>query len=332
MIPGLVSAVIPVFNRAELVPQAVASVLAQSHPLVEVVIVDDGSSDDSWEVALTLAKSAPDRIRVLRQENAGPGAARNNGLHVARGEFIQYLDSDDLLEPRKFEWQVQALREDPEAGVAYGLTQRVDLATGRSRAWARTGEAITDIFPSFLMKRGWDTNSALWRRSVCDRIGNWSDFRCMEDWEHDLRAGMEGVRPVCVRHHVATVRDHAGERASGMQSGFTPALTLDFFRAHRSIWHRMRERNLTDWSYLQDFSRKMFWVSRMCGERGLVAEADQALAMADEMVATRHYPWEMRRFRALKSLLGWPRAVALGEAVRTSLGRRDKAGKLEACT
>jgi glycosyltransferase involved in cell wall biosynthesis len=327
----LVTVVIPVFNRAELLPEAVASVLAQSYPLVEVVIVDDGSSDNSCGVAQALADATPEKIRVFRQANAGPGAARNHGLRHAHGEFIQYLDSDDLLEPRKFEWQVQALLDDPGAGVAYGLTQRVDLSTGRSRPWARTGEPIGDIFPSFLMKRGWDTNSPLWRRSVCDRIGEWAEFRCMEDWEHDLRAGMEGVRPVQVRGHVATVRDHGGDRASGMQSGFTPALTSDVFRANSSIWKRMRARGLTDWSYLEEFSRKLFWISRMCGERGLLAEADEALAMADEMVATRHFPWEMRRFRALKNLLGWPRAIALGEAVRSPLRRRQP-GQQEACT
>jgi hypothetical protein len=169
------------------------------------------------------------------------------------------------------------------------------------------------------MKRGWDTNSPLWRRSACDRVGPWSDYRCMEDWEHDLRAGMEGIRPVQVVQHVATVRDHAGDRASGMRTGFTPALTADFFRAHRSIWRRMRERELTDWSYLQPFSRKMFWIARMCGERGLLAEADEALSMAEAMVRTRHRPRELRMFRLLTRLLGWPRAVALSEALSRRL-------------
>lgn len=146
----------------------------------------------------------------------------------------------------------------------------------------------------------------------------------MEDWEHDLRAGMDGVRPTRVEQHVATVRDHAGERASGMQTGFTPALTADFFRAHRSIWQRMRERGLTDWSYLSAFSRKLFWIARMCGERGLLAEADEALAIAEEMVATHHRPREIRLFRTLTRLLGWQRAVALSEAIRGRLRSSDE--------
>jgi glycosyltransferase involved in cell wall biosynthesis len=319
----MVSAIIPVFNRAEMLREAVCSVLAQSYRPIEILIVDDGSTDDTWGAAQALAAEQPDLIRALRQRNGGPGLARNLALSQATGEFVQYLDSDDLLEPTKFELQVTALRRNPEAGVAYGLTRRVNLNTGISQAWARTAASITDIFPSFLMKRGWDTNSPLWRRSVCEAIGPWGDFRCMEDWEHDLRAGLIGVKSVQVKEHVATVRDHAGDRASGMKSGFTPALTADFFRAHRAIWCRMREAGLTDWSYLHGFARKLFWIARMCGERGLLAEADEALTIAEEMVATRHAPREIRYFRRLTRVLGWPRAVSLSEAVRRRLRRGD---------
>jgi hypothetical protein len=239
------------------------------------------------------------------------------------GEFVQYLDSDDLLQPRKLEWQVQALRDDTSAGVAYGLTQRVDLETGSSRTWARTGEAIRDIFPSFLMQRGWDTNSPLWRRTVCDDIGPWGDFRCLEDWEHDLRAGLLGVTPVRVVEHVATVRDHSGQRASGMQSGFTPALTREFFRAHRAIWSLMRDANRIDWEFLEGFSRKLFWIARMCGERGLVDEANEAMRMAEEMTAG-HSQRGLRAFRLSTRVLGWPRTVAFAERARRLIGRKAR--------
>ena len=109
----------------------------------------------------------------------------------------------------------------------------------------------------------------------------------MEDWEHDLRAGLLGVRPVQVPKHLATVRDHGGNRASGMQTGFTPELTRDFFHAHRAVWMRMKELGRTDWSYLETFSRKLFWIARMCGERGLIEEAGKALDFAEEMMAGR---------------------------------------------
>src|SRR5690606_15266233 len=121
-------------------------------------------------------------------------------------------------------------------GLAYGITRRMDLATGESRIWARTDEAINDMFPSFLIKRGWDTNAPLWRRSACERIGPWLELRCLEDWEHDLRAGMLGVRAVHVPEPGAVVRDHCAHRASGMSTGFTAAIVRDMVRAHAAVW------------------------------------------------------------------------------------------------
>lgn len=312
----LVTTIIPVHNRASLLREAVTSVLAQSYQSLEVIIVDDGSTDDTAHAARELAEAHPGLVHVLWQANAGPGAARNLGLQHARGEFIQYLDSDDLLEPRKFEWQVAALRAHPHAGLAYGITRRVNMDTGESRMWARTAEPISAMFPDFLMQRGWDTNSPLWRRSACELIGSWLPLRCTEDWEHDLRAGMLGVQPVQVSEHVAIVRDHGNARASGMSNGFTPELVHDMFHAHAAVWKQMCDHGMLDWSYLQSFASKTFWIARMCGERGLFAEADAALTMATEMVASHHPPTTLRLFAATVRVLGWSRAVRWSEGAR----------------
>src|SRR5258708_21257527 len=114
---GLVSTIIPVHNRASLLREAVASVLAQAYPHIEIIIVDDGSTDDTSMVADELAREHPEKIRVIHQTNTGPGLAREAGRLRARGEFVQYLDSDDLLLPRKFELQVAGLNAHPECGV-----------------------------------------------------------------------------------------------------------------------------------------------------------------------------------------------------------------------
>ena len=327
MVPDLVTTVIPVYNRARMLREAAESAISQTHRPIEVIIVDDGSSDDTPDMARRLAARHPGVIRLIRKENAGPGAARNAGLQQARGEFIQYLDSDDLLEPRKFELQVKALADHPEAGVCYCVTLRRNSTTSEMVPWAKTDQRIENIFPDFLPKRGWATLTPLWRRSVCDAIGPWGDLRVMEDWEHDLRAGMLGVRTVHVAEPLAIVRDHTEDRASGMNTGFTPKLTREFFRAHRSVWTQMRERNLTDWSYLAAFSRQMFWVARMCGRRGLIDEAEEALSFAEQMNALHHAPREIRFFRRLTQVLGWRVAVCVSEAVRTCLRGRRSVGK-----
>ena len=312
----IVSAIIPAYNRTDMLRQAVDSVIRQTYRPIEIIIVDDGSTDDTPLTIEQLCQEFPEIIRSRRQENAGPGAARELGRQIAEGEFIQYLDSDDLLMPKKCEKQVAALQADPDAGVCYGITLRRDYEKGELLSWARTAQKIENIFPEFLMKRGWDTNSPLWRRTVCDQIGPWGNFGVMEDWEHDLRAGMLGVKPVHVSEPLSIVRDHAENRASGMTTGFTPALTREFFRAHRSICEKMFERELLDWSYLEQFSRKIFWIARMCGERGLTDEADEALSFAERMVATHHAPREIRWFRLAVRTLGWRKAVQLSESSR----------------
>jgi glycosyltransferase involved in cell wall biosynthesis len=105
-----VSVIIPVYNAARYLPAALASVAAQTHAPVEVIVVDDGSTDDSAAVA------AQPGVQVLRQANAGPAQARNAGLAVARGELIAFLDADDEWLPHKLATQVAYLAAHPEAG------------------------------------------------------------------------------------------------------------------------------------------------------------------------------------------------------------------------
>jgi glycosyltransferase involved in cell wall biosynthesis len=192
---GLVSTIIPVHNRPRLLREAIESVLTQSYRPIEIVIVDDGSTDETPAVAAGFASRYPDIVRVLHIANAGPGAAREAGRALARGEFLQYLDSDDLLAPTKFETQVAALRACPECGTAYGHTRA--YAIGQKppeKPWKRTGECIATMFPSFLASRWWDTSTPLYRRDVCDRAGPWTNLCCEEDWEYDCRIARLGVR------------------------------------------------------------------------------------------------------------------------------------------
>src|SRR5215475_11301137 len=151
LVEGLVSTVIPVHNRPLLLREAVESVLAQTYRPIEIVIVDDGSTDDTAQSIAALAAGYPSIVRHLRIPNGGPGAAREAGRLMANGEFIQYLDSDDLLLPRKFEMQVGGLRAHPECGVAYGRTRVYRVGDPPSNlSCKRTGERIETIFPSFL--------------------------------------------------------------------------------------------------------------------------------------------------------------------------------------
>ena len=111
-------------------------------------------------------------------------------------------------------------------------------------------------------------------------------------------------------------RDHQGHRASGIDTGFTPEFTRDFFRAHRSIWLKMRNAQLTDWHYLEPFSHKMFWIARLCGERGLFTEAEEAISFAADMSAHQGRFRLLQLFGFLKNIFGWPLTVYLSENMK----------------
>ncbi|MBX3441655.1 MAG: glycosyltransferase [Planctomyces sp.] len=314
-----VSCIIPLYNRAHMLEACVDSVLRQTHRPLEIVLVDDGSQDETPAAAQRLADLHPGVVKFIRQENGGPGAARQTGLRHATGEFIQYLDSDDLLEPRKFELQVRRFRECPDADVCYCITLRQHAASGSERPWARTAEVIERIFPDFLIQRGWHTITPLWRKRIYDRFPGWSNLRAMEDWEHDLKAGMAGAAVCQAAEPLARVIDHSGERASGMGTGFTPQLTRNYFLAHESIWLEMRDRGLVDREYTEMFSRKLFWLARLCGERGLRDEADRALSYAREMITPYRSSVGLRAFQTATRCFGWPMTVRAAEAVRRLL-------------
>jgi glycosyltransferase involved in cell wall biosynthesis len=107
-----VSAVIPAYNAEQFISGAIQSVLAQTHKIAEIIVVDDGSTDRTAEIAAGFPG-----VRVIHRPNGGPGAARNTGIHAASGEWIGFLDSDDLWVPRKTEIQLGCVT--PDAGVIH---------------------------------------------------------------------------------------------------------------------------------------------------------------------------------------------------------------------
>jgi glycosyltransferase involved in cell wall biosynthesis len=124
----LVSVVMPVFNAAPYLREAIDSVLTQDYPALEMIVVDDGSTDGSTEIL----RSYGDRIRVLAQERRGPAAARNIGVRQARGDYIAFHDADDFWMPHKLTEQVALMREAPQFAIVFGQFAywRAD-ATGR---------------------------------------------------------------------------------------------------------------------------------------------------------------------------------------------------------
>src|SRR5919112_3279382 len=112
---GLVSVVIPCYNQAHFVGEAIESVLAQSYPHFEIVVIDDGSTDTTSEVA-----GRYPGVRCVRQDNQGLSAARNSGLRHSEGEYVVFLDADDRLLPEALEAGLECLKSHPECAIAFG--------------------------------------------------------------------------------------------------------------------------------------------------------------------------------------------------------------------
>ncbi len=283
IVPGLVSTIVPVFNRPGLLSECVESVLAQDYRPIEIIVVDDGSTDEATPLVVDqLASRWPSAVRVIHQLNAGPGVAREAGRLLAHGEFIQYLDSDDVLLPGKFSAQVQALVESPDADVAYGITF-FRGADGMLHPVPHKGTGVRreHMFPDFLNERWWDTSTPLYRRRATDLAGPWTVERLEEDWEYDCRVASVAGRLAYVPRPVSETRDHNHARLC-LGEALDPARLRMRCYAQLRIWDHAQRARLPESApaNLRVFARSVFLLARQCAAAGLIAETHALLRVA----------------------------------------------------
>jgi glycosyltransferase involved in cell wall biosynthesis len=174
----LVSVIVPAFDAERYLRDAVVSVLTQRHDPIEIVVVDDGSTDGT----LALAERLGPPVRAISQRNAGPGAARNRGVEASRGAWLAFLDADDLWLPRKIERQLAALAEAPDETAVFGHVQQFT---------EREGRAIDLGEPTC----GHHVGTMLIARRAFDRVGAFrTDLRLGEFVDWHLRATDAGIR------------------------------------------------------------------------------------------------------------------------------------------
>lgn len=179
-----VSVIIPTYRRAHLVRESIDSVLAQTYRDFEVIVVDDASPDATRAVL----ESYGDRIRVIyREQNGGAGAARNDGLRASSGEFIAFLDADDMYLPTRLASAVVALDAHPEYGAVYAEVRFTDPSGEQPPfLWVeRMGGGRSGWILDEVLQRGLIcTQSVTIRRSVLDRVGFFDEsLRSGQDWD-----------------------------------------------------------------------------------------------------------------------------------------------------
>jgi glycosyltransferase involved in cell wall biosynthesis len=181
-VAGLVSVIVPTYNRAALLMELLQSLAAQSWHTMEVIVVDDGSTDDTQ--ARLAAWQSSHALTCLKMANGGPAAARNLGLRHARGEFIYFIDSDDLIFPKAIEMMVLALQQ---SGKPYCLAtiQSADINSVPDRL---NFEGVPRFDGQCYVLSKWMTHAALYRRTVIMTAGIFDEsLRIGEDSEFNWR-------------------------------------------------------------------------------------------------------------------------------------------------
>jgi glycosyltransferase involved in cell wall biosynthesis len=277
-----ISVVVPAYERAGLIGQTLRSLLNQTLPADEIIVVDDGSTDSTAEAAeaefSAFSRQLAGKIRipefkVIRQENAGPGAARNRGFAQSTGEFIHFFDSDDIAAPNKHEVQVQALRESG-ADIAYGSwvkghirehgawsgalgasTHEGEHGAGRKRySFEPEGHVLQqkglpqgDLIKELLTRWSIVPQACMFRRSIIEKSGGFpDDMFVAEDQLVFLRCLLAGAQVV-----------HTPQTLAFYRLGDAGKLT-ESAEGHR--------RRITDWAVFLERSRKE------CSSRGIAPE------------------------------------------------------------
>ncbi|HEX8692867.1 MAG TPA: glycosyltransferase [Longimicrobium sp.] len=221
--PGTVSVIVPCYNAAPFVGEAIDSALAQGWPAVEVIVVDDASTDGSWEVIAGYG----DRVRAVRlPANRGGAHARNRGADLASGDWLLFLDADDLLEAHALETMVETAERSPGALVACGwryLTSRDGGGWVPGPAPRPPRAAGADPLLAWL-RDGWCPPCALlWPRAVWERTGGWDESLTLhDDGDLAMRALAAGVPLARTEGNGAFYRRHGPGRAT-VSGGRSPA-------------------------------------------------------------------------------------------------------------
>lgn len=199
----LLSVIIPVFNGSDTLQSAIASILRQDGADLEIIVVDDGSTDASADTAVACSQ----HITCVRQVNQGPAAARNRGLRLARGEFISFLDADDCWPVGRVRHHMELFEQAHDTEIVIGPTQMVSFSTV-------SGHITAPVFPAPLIQH--HLASATYRSRLFERVGLFDpSLRIGEDKEWIQRAMAAGVSIQTTRSIALEYRMRKGSLTDG---------------------------------------------------------------------------------------------------------------------
>ncbi len=306
-----ISVIIPVYNRASLIGSTLDSLRTQTLPPKEIVVVDDGSTDDTPGMVERYAGKFPEAgLRLVRQENAGPSAARNRGLALAQGDLLAWCDADDLWLPRKLEKQVQRLGEDPQAAGVYCRMFKFqsdldDLGRPEPQNMIEPPAGIPGV-EHILLTMCIQSSTAVVRRSAIEGLKFDEDLRAAEDALFFAEVGLRG-RWLMVDEPLVAYRVHEVQLTKEAWHGVkTTEARVAWCRAQASrigpaaaaAW----EERL--WRHLIEGVEKLYWQRNFAGLKSLRNHLAQACPelYAQSILARKHlWPRWVYRLRDLVS-------------------------------
>ena len=200
----LISTIIPVYNGELYLGEAIKSVLEQSYPNVEIMVVDDGSTDSTAQVSLRFGEL----VHYFYQENAGLSAARNAGIKRAKGEYLAFLDADDLFVPQKFEQQYACFRDNPDLDMIFGQVEHFyspDLPEEERKRFAVSDIVMLGLF----------AGAMLVRREAFERVGFFDpSLRVGQFLDWYMKAREQGLKQTALDEVVVKRRIHRSNMSS----------------------------------------------------------------------------------------------------------------------
>ncbi|MBD2691964.1 glycosyltransferase family 2 protein [Anabaena catenula] len=209
----LVSVIIPVYNGEKYLAEAIENVKNQHYQPLEIIVIDDGSTDKTAEIAAELK----DNIRYIYQKNSGPASARNRGIKIAKGDVIAFLDVDDIWSEDKLDVQANYLASNTSIEIVQGLIQQMKLS-------ALTAGNQHIFEPLYKPYHYINLGSAIYRKSVFDKIGLFDEtLKYAEDLDWFIRAWENGITKVALDQVSLFYRKHKDNMTDGknlVQLGF----------------------------------------------------------------------------------------------------------------
>jgi glycosyltransferase involved in cell wall biosynthesis len=312
----LVTVIIPAFNQGAYLAHAIRSVLGQTYPEFEVVVVDDGSTDHTASVAQEFTDP---RIRFIQQANRGLPAARNTGIAASRGAFLTFLDSDDIFLPEKIAVLAAELQRHPRAGLAAGQAIPID-EDGRPIGKTFDG-GLPEDGSRLLLGNPLHVGSVLLRRSWQEVVGGFDEtLRSYEDWDLWLRLAREGCPMRWVPSPVSLYRFHPSQMTrDGSQMTCANFAVLDKIFRDPDLPEGWRQRR--DEAYSHAFLRASAHCYVVGDVAGGMENLERAVELNDRLLADGGRPL-VDRFAAWTDLPKTPDPISFLETVYRHLPDR----------